>query len=214
MPDMTPDEEAAILDTPRLRLRPFTAEDAEAHARLYSDPEVTRYLGGGSATVQTPGERSARTLEAFVRHWEEHGFGVWAVLERGSGRVIGQCGLKYLPVASAAAPDVEVLYALERRWWGRGLATEAAGAALDHGFVTLRLPRIVAVTRPQHHASRRVMGKLGMTCEGDVEVCGIRAVLYALSREAYLARRDARPPRPATSTASGASGPPSARGSG
>ncbi|MBI2526970.1 MAG: GNAT family N-acetyltransferase [Candidatus Rokubacteria bacterium] len=204
----------AILGTRRLRLRPFTAEDAEAHARLYADPEVTRYLGGASAIAQTPGERSARTLEAFVRHWAEHGFGVWAVLERESGRLIGQCGLKYLPVAPVTAPEVEILYALERRCWGRGLATEAAGAALRHGFVTLRLPRIVAVTRPQHRASLGVMGKLGMSCHGSVEVCGIRAVLYALSRETYLARRDARRPGPATPTARRASDPRSARGSG
>ncbi|HLF49323.1 MAG TPA: GNAT family N-acetyltransferase, partial [Methylomirabilota bacterium] len=117
----------SILDTARLTLRPFTADDAEAHARLYADPEVTRYLGGAAAAAQHPKERSARTIEAFLRHWEEHGFGVWAVRERESGIVIGQCGLKYLPVTPGAAPDVEVLYALERRCWGRGLAAEAAG---------------------------------------------------------------------------------------
>ncbi|MEK7838507.1 MAG: GNAT family N-acetyltransferase, partial [candidate division NC10 bacterium] len=91
-----------------------------------------------------------------------------------------------------AAPDVEVLYAIARRCWGRGLAAEAAGAVLAHGFETLDLPRIVAVTRPQHHASRSVITKLGMTYEQDVEVYGIRAVLYALSREAYLGRRSTR----------------------
>ena len=182
----------SVLDTARLTLRPFTADDAEAHARLYSDPEVTRYLGGAASAAQHPKERSARTLEAFLSHWEEHGFGVWAVQERESGIVIGQCGLKYLPVAPEAAPDVEVLYALERRCWGRGLAVEAAGAALAHGFETLDLPRIVAVTRPQHQASRSVITKLGMTYEQDVELYGIRAVVYALSREAYLARRSTR----------------------
>ena len=91
----------SVLDTARLTLRPFTAGDAEAHARLYSDPEVTRYLGGAAAAAQHPKERSARTLEAFLSHWEEHGFGVWAVQERESRIVIGQCGLKYLPRDSA-----------------------------------------------------------------------------------------------------------------
>ncbi len=76
-----------------------------------------------------------------------------------------------------------------RPYWGRGLASEAGAAALRYGFEVARLERIVAVALPEHAASQRVMKKLGMTYEGLVEVYGgIRAVLYAVSRQEFMRR--------------------------
>jgi RimJ/RimL family protein N-acetyltransferase len=169
------------LVTPRLRLRPFTASDAGDHLRLYRDPEVTRWLLGGPFDEETAPVRSARALERFRESWATHGFRVWAVSDRGSGRLIGQCGLLHMP----EGPDIEILYLLERARWGRGLAAEAAREVLRHAFEDLELPRIVAVTHPEHAASRRVMEKLGMLQEADREVFGLRAVCYAVSREAF-----------------------------
>lgn len=168
--------------TPRLRLRPFTREDAPDHLRLYRDPEVTRLLGGGPLDEEQARQRSAAALTRVSRHWAEHGFGVWALVDKGTGRLVGQCGLLNLP----ESPDIEILYLLERACWGRGLATEAARAVLAHAFEHLRLPRVVAVTRPEHAASRRIMEKLGMTQEADREVFGIHAVCYAITRETFL----------------------------
>ena len=173
------------LRTPRLRLRPFTEADAPAHLELYRDPEVTRHLGGGPFTGDQVEQRSRRAVDKFVRHWAEKGFGVFAVEDRGTGRFLGQCGLNTIDELD----EIEILYALERAAWGRGLATEAARTALSYGFDEARLARIVAVTRPEHHASRGVMEKLGMRYERDVDVFGVHAVLYALARDAV------RPPR-------------------
>jgi RimJ/RimL family protein N-acetyltransferase len=168
------------LRTSRLRLRPFTEADAAAHLELYRDPEVTRYLGGGPFTGDQIEQRSRRAVEKFVRHWAERGFGVFAVEDLETRRFLGQCGLNTIDELR----EIEILYALERAAWGRGLATEAARAALAFGFDDARLPRIVAVTRPEHRASRGVLEKLGMRYERDVEVFGIHAVLYALARDA------------------------------
>jgi ribosomal-protein-alanine N-acetyltransferase len=168
------------LRTARLRLRPFTHADAPAHLALYQDPEVTRQLGGGPFLGDQIAARSGRAIDKFVSHWTERGFGVFAVEELETGRFLGQCGLNTIDELG----EVEILYALERPVWGRGLATEAASAALAFGFDEARLPRIVAVTRPEHHASRAVMEKLGMRYEREVQVFGIRAVLYALARDA------------------------------
>jgi ribosomal-protein-alanine N-acetyltransferase len=168
------------LRTPRLRLRPFTEADAPAHLELYRDPEVTRHLGGGPFVADQIEQRSRRAVDKFVRHWADKGFGVFAVEDLGTGRFLGQCGLNAIDELG----EIEILYALERAAWGRGLATEAARAALAFGFDEARLPRIVAVTRPEHQASRGVMEKIGMRYERDVEVFGIHAVLYALSRDA------------------------------
>jgi RimJ/RimL family protein N-acetyltransferase len=169
------------LETRRLRLRPFSPEDAADHLRLYRDPEVTRMLGGGPFDEETARVRSASALERFRQSWAEHGFGVWALIDRASGRLIGQCGLLHLP----ESPDIEILYLLERDHWGRGLAAEAAREVLRHAFEDLKLPRIVAVTRPEHMASRRVMEKLGMRQEADRDVFGLHAVCYTISPEAF-----------------------------
>lgn len=170
-----------VLETPRLRLRPFTREDQPDHTQLYGDPEVTRYLGGGpfeGAEIQT---RSRRAIDLFVGHWVSHGFGVWAVLDRATGRFIGQCGLSRLPDLG----EVEVLYALERGAWGRGLASEAARAAVRHGFEVVGLERIIALVRPANAGSRRVLGTLGMTLDGVLELQGQPALRYVLTRAAW-----------------------------
>lgn len=176
------------LATARLILRPFVPGDAETHARLYGDPEVTRWLGDGPWVGEAARVRSRTALERFAETWATHGWGVWAVTDRASGDVMGQCGLKPLVVDPGAAPEVEVLYAFERRYWGRGLASEAAGAALAHGFGPLALPRIIAVARPDNRPSRAVLEKLGLVHERDVTLAGIPAAYYALNRDAYLAR--------------------------
>jgi RimJ/RimL family protein N-acetyltransferase len=175
----------ATIETARLLLRPFARDDAVDHARIYAKPEVTQFLAGGPFLGEVAAQRSRAALELFVNHWKEHGFGVWAVLDKPTGALIGQCGLKYLP----DLPDVEILYAFDTPYWGQGLATEAGEVALRHGFEVARLKRILAVAKPEHRASHRVMEKLGMGYEGLVEVYGgIHAVLYAISREAFRSR--------------------------
>ena len=172
------------LRTARLRLRPLTEADAAAHLALYRDPEVTRQLGGGPFVGDQIAVRSQRAVEKFVRHWAEKGFGVFAVEDLATGRFLGQCGLNTIDELG----EIEVLYALERAAWGRGLATEAAREALAYGFDEAGLDRIVAVTRPEHARSRHVLEKLGLRYERDVEVFGIHAVLYALARDARAPR--------------------------
>jgi RimJ/RimL family protein N-acetyltransferase len=176
-----------MIDTARLRLRPFTEVDGPAHLALYQDPEVTRQLGGGPFLGDQIAVRSRRAVEKFVRHWAEKGFGVFAVEALGTGRFLGQCGLNTIDELG----EVEILYALERTAWGQGLATEAARAALGYGFDEIRLERIVAVTRPEHARSRHVLEKLGMRHERDVDVFGIHAALYALTRDEFRRRATA-----------------------
>ncbi len=166
------------LRTPRLRLRPFTEADGPVHLALYQDPEVTRQLGGGPFAGDQIAVRSRRAVEKFVRHWAEKGYGVFAVEDLRTGRFLGQCGLNTIDELG----EIEILYALERAAWGQGLATEAARSALAYGFDEVGLSRIVAVTRPEHARSRHVLEKLGMRYERDVDVFGIHAVLYALTR--------------------------------
>lgn len=168
---------ATILETARLLLREWTLDDVDAFARIYADPEVMRHVGNyRPRTRDETIERKRKSL----RHYAEHGFGMWAVCLRPGGEVIGRCGLEYLP--GQATPEVEIGWLLAREHWGRGLATEAAKATLGYGFAVLRLPRIVARAIPSNTASIRIMEKLGMKPSRTVDANGEEMVLYAVER--------------------------------
>ena len=163
----------SVLTTERLTLRPFTTDDLDVHAALYADPEVTRWLSDGPWLGDAARARSERSVRRFIAHWKDHGFGVWAVEHR--GQFLGQCGLNTLD-----NDEVEILWALDRTSWGHGFATEAARAALRYGFDVVGLNRVIALARPENGQSRRIMDKLGMRWEKDVEAFGRPAVYYAV----------------------------------
>jgi RimJ/RimL family protein N-acetyltransferase len=146
------------LRTARLLLRQWRDEDGAAFAELSGDTTVMQYLVPFA-------DRAA--MDAWVmavrRHWQEHGFGPWAVELPGDAPFIGVVGLSNLRFALPFAPAVEAAWRLARRYWGKGYAYEAAQAAIDDGFGRLGLNEIVAFTVPANRASRRVMEKLGMT---------------------------------------------------
>jgi ribosomal-protein-alanine N-acetyltransferase len=171
----------AELDTHRLRLRPFTLLDHAAHATIYSDPLVMRYMPRGPMTPAEAQQASLAVLRQFMAHWDRHAFGVWAVTEKTTGTLLGQCGLRFLPELQ----EVEVLYLLARASGGQGLASEAAAAALAYGFGQAHLERIIALTKPENTASRRVMEKLGMQYEKPLRIFNLDTVYYAITRHAW-----------------------------
>ena len=96
-------------------------------------------------------------------HIAAHGFGFWAVEVLGTAPFIGFVGLQHVTFPAPFTPAVETGWRLAREHWGRGYATEAARAALAHGFGPLALPEVVAFAVPGNTASRRVMERMGMT---------------------------------------------------
>jgi RimJ/RimL family protein N-acetyltransferase len=164
-------------------LRPFTLEDVDAHGRIFSDPLVTRYLPRGPYPADKARDIASRTVSYFIEHWKRYGFGVWAVLDRASGTLIGQCGLNTLE----EAPEVEVLYLFDRPYWGRGLATEGGQAAVDVGFDSIGLQRIVGLTHPDNVASQRVLQKIGLRYSKRARFFGIDVFYFALDRNELAA---------------------------
>jgi RimJ/RimL family protein N-acetyltransferase len=161
------------LDTARLRLRQFRADDLAPHrAAVDDDPAVTW------AHVRLPLVDSLRRWADRLDGWERDGYGMWIAEERATGAVIGHCGLQRLD----GGDEVEVGYYLGRAAWGRGYATEAAAACLAYGFERCGLPRIVAVVRPENTASRNVLGKLGLRHQRDGHFYGAEASLFAIDR--------------------------------
>ena len=171
---------SAILETPRLRLRRLAASDLPDLVELDLDPDVMRYVGS-PAGVKTPAETEARA-RTRIRESEEgtlEPLGLWRIEARADSAFLGVGALLRMPEGA----DVEVAYRLARAAWGRGLATEAAGALVAHGLHTLGLPRLVAVTYPENHASQRVLDKLGFERRGLTEYKGVRATFHVLTRE-------------------------------
>lgn len=151
-------------ETARLLLRRFTPADAGAMFRIYGSAEVMRFMGSPPASVH---EEAANLRAHAVKYYDRLGFGLWAVVRRDTGELIGRCGLLRSEIGGRA--ETEVSYLLDRGQWGQGFAAEAAGAVLAHGFGALGLARIVAVIDRRNHASRRVAERIGMMYEGDVQ---------------------------------------------
>jgi RimJ/RimL family protein N-acetyltransferase len=163
--------------TPRLSYRAVGRGDVEALHAVWSDPEVMRYLPSEpDGSIEVTVER----IDRHRRRYEQTGYGLCAVVERESGDVIGVCGL--FPV-EWVGPDVEVAYHFARRVWGRGYATEAAGAWVELALGRLGLPRVVALAYPANRASTRVMEKVGMVDPQQVERYGETLVQYSLDRD-------------------------------
>jgi len=151
--------DAFPLETTRLRLREFCADDVDDVFAYTSDPEVTRHL-----ILETQHSREeavallARALENY--HGETP---MWAIEYKADRRVAGGCGMRNWDRGSAR---VEISYALARRYWGQGIMGEALGALIGFGFDRMRLNRIEAHTRPTNTASCRMLEKLGFLREG------------------------------------------------
>ena len=164
------------IETARLYLRQFTPDDLDDLYRIYSDPEIMNYLTG----VRTR-EATETAIHTMLKRWEENNFGMWALVHKIDGKMIGRCGLGLLD----NTPEVELGYALDKVYWNQGLATEASFASLNYGFQILKLERIVAIARPENIASQRVIQKVGMKYEKNAHYYETDVVYYSISRETY-----------------------------
>ncbi len=162
-----------VLETHRMILRQLETSDVDALMGIFSDPEAMRYY---------PATKSRREAEEWVRRfrgsYRERGFGLWAAILKDSGEFAGQCGLVAQEVDEK--DEVEIGYLFLRRFWGRGLATEAAQACRDYGFGTLGCDRLVSLIDPANLASRRVAEKVGMKLEKHTHKWDKRICVYAI----------------------------------
>lgn len=172
------DRETERITTLRLVLRRWRADDLDALAAINADAETMGKIG-----LSRPLSRaeSARSLATLDEHWQVHGFGLWAVEERATGRLIGRAGLWHPP----DWPDTEIGWLLARDRWGQGLATEAARAGLAYGFGHRRIDRLGSIMRPDNTASERVAVRIGMRFAGDTTWRGNPVRTYAITREEW-----------------------------
>jgi RimJ/RimL family protein N-acetyltransferase len=169
------------LETERLILRSFREEDADRMVQLFTHPDFMRFSLG----VFTERKQTVAFIEKVIG-WNCAGIpSQFAVVPRDEDAIIGYCGFFYHP--EDGIDDIEIGYRLHPDYWNRGLITEAARAVRDHGFRDWKLSRVISLIHPENVPSRRVAEKNGMTIEMEITFRGFPTLVYAMTREEWLA---------------------------
>ena len=166
-----------ILETERLSLREIAEDDLDDLLEIWGDPEAMRFF---PLTLDRQAMRE--WIERNQRRYEQYGHGLWAVTLRGERKLLGDCGLVVQEVDGVE--ELEVGYHFNRKYWGRGFATEAARACMDYAFDQLGRRRIISMIRPENVPSRRVAERNGLRVEKDVFWRGYRHYVYAIESNA------------------------------
>jgi [ribosomal protein S5]-alanine N-acetyltransferase len=173
-----------ILETSRLILRPFQAEDIGRLAELMANRDFMRFSLGPYTREQTQ-----TILQKFLS-WNQAGLpSQFAVIYRSNNCLIGYCG--FLHWHLDGVDEIEIGYRLDPDYWNRGLASEAAQAVRDHAFRDLTLSKVISLIHPDNIASRRVAEKNGMKMERETVFRGFPTQVFAITREQWLAQHGA-----------------------
>jgi [ribosomal protein S5]-alanine N-acetyltransferase len=163
-----------VLETPRLILRKFVPEDADALARVVSDPETMRYY---------PVRFDRAGVEAWVarnvRRYQAEGYGLWAM----DLKATGDCGITQQEVDGEAL--LEIGYHLRHDMWGQGLATEGARACRDYGFQQLKADVLISLIPPENVPSRRVAERNDMKVWKETMRARLLHLVYRVRREEW-----------------------------
>jgi ribosomal-protein-alanine N-acetyltransferase len=164
-----------ILETERLLLREFVPDDIDALAAVISDPETMRFY---------PEPRDRAGVESWIERnrgrYRDDGHGLWAMVLKSSGEVVGDCGLTRQTVDGV--DEIEIGYHVRRDLWGRGLAPEAAAACRDYGFERLGAKQLISLIRPENLPSRRVAEKVGLSLWKEVVWRNLPHCVYVIHR--------------------------------
>ena len=164
------------IETTRLKLRLMQGDDVDGMLGIFTDPNV---MAAFSLTSFTRGQMQD-WVQRNLDHQSKYGYGLFAVIHKASGRLIGDCGLEWEDVQGALLPELG--YDFHSDYWRQGLATEAATAVRDYAFGKLALSRLVSLIRAGNEASRRVAEKVGMKLVNEFTTPrGIRYWLYGIS---------------------------------
>ena len=175
-PGMMSDKHRLELETARLLLRPMQATDIDDLLRIFADPKVMAAFDSAPFDQQQMSQWLQRNLD----HQTKHGYGLFSVILKTNGLLIGDCGLEVMAVDGTQV--AELGYDFRSDYWDQGFATEAAIAVRDYAFGTLGLSQLVSLIRIGNGASRRVAEKLGMKRVSEFTRHGNRYWKYGLAR--------------------------------
>ena|SRR5258707_1883937 len=162
------------IETRRLILRPFEADDVEAAFAWFGDPIVMRFTPTGADTAI---EQTKARIANYQEHQTAHGFSRWIILDRRLDRRIGDSGLLELQEYGW----IDLGFRLAQSYWGKGLATEAASAWVHAAFDDFHIDRLTSFVHPGNVGSIRVLEKLGFNAAGRDTIMGMNSILFSLS---------------------------------
>lgn len=166
--------------TDRLDFRFFKKSDFPLIQKINQDAEATRYVGG----VKSDQETAISMKKYLTYHLQHQSHGYWFTTLRSSGAFIGFFLVKILVETN----ETEIGYRLMPDFWGMGLATEGAGALLDHCFQQIGSNKVVAVTHPDNLASRKVLEKAGLCFKKYDTYYQITCAYYSITRDEWMLR--------------------------
>jgi len=169
-----------MLQIPRIAAKGFTMRgfrerDVDDLHAILKNPEVLRYF---PPTDSPSLEKVKKLVESQQVHWDEHGYGWWALADHGSDALIGWCGLNYLPDTD----EVELKYLLAENYWGKGIATDASLLSLEKWISDTEIEEIVGLVHPENIASQRVLEKVGMLFIEKAQYFGMEVLRYVIER--------------------------------
>jgi len=165
-----------MLETERLIMRPLVESDVDEIFAMRSDEEIMRF-------IREPQGRSESLdwIKLVSARWDTEKLGFCAVIEKETDKFLGWCGIWRLRETN----ELEVGYAIEKAYWGKGFATEAAEKFIEYAFENIKPDKIVAVAEPKNLASRRVMEKLGMKFVKIAKFYERELVQYAIIKKDF-----------------------------
>lgn len=164
-----------ILETERLVLREMNLSDEDDIAGIICDAETMRFF-------PSPYDRKdvLRWIERNLERYRTEGSGLWAVVLKSTGEVVGDCGLIWQDVDGDR--ELECGYHFKRSHWGNGYATEAALACIRYGFDNRDIKRIISLIRPENEPSARVAVRNGLRVEKQTIRAGLLHDVYVIER--------------------------------
>lgn len=167
------------IETERLIIRDLTSNDLDDFAHLVANEEVMRFSLKGPLSKEEAKEYFQRRI---LGHYEEHGFGLWAVLHR--EKLIGFAGL--ITQTIDEEKWVELAYRFTPKFWGKGFATEAALAICQYAFETLGLKQLISIIDPKNTPSMKLASRIGMNFWKEAVFHGFQVKIYVLKRVAVV----------------------------
>ena len=170
-------------ETPRLILREFLEQDVDALFSMDSDPKVHAFLG------KRPVEQKSESEKVIVqvrKQYQEHGIGRWAVILKETGDFVGWSGLKWETRLRPGMEYYDLGYRLKQKFWGLGIASESAAAAVAYGFTQIKLQKICGAAHIDNLGSIKVLKRLGLRFTERFEFGGMPCNFYELDQEEWL----------------------------
>jgi ribosomal-protein-alanine N-acetyltransferase len=175
-----------LIETERLIIRELVLKDDQGMFELDSDKDVHQYLG--NKPIKTI-EQSREIINMIRQQYLDNGIGRWAVVEKSTNNFLGWTGFKLIKeLTNHHINYYDLGYRLIKKYWGKGIATEAAKACLDYGFTALNQTNIYGMTDVNNKASRNVLEKTGLKYKETFSLNGVPHVWFELSKEEWTKR--------------------------